>query len=402
MIKLHARLEKRRDAEPFVARVVAGRLPAGRRTVIAKSSSWIGGSRPPRLSGLPGRRGTRRRPAIRRIRRSGRSPSPCTTSPTATSSGSARVPANSGSCTGASLPSNSMLLTERCNSYCVMCSQPPKAGDDGHLVAGLPGRHPADVPRDARAGDHGRRADAPGRRPDGDHPDVPGVPAGYRAAHALERQAVQLPVALPGGRGDRPSGPDGRHPALFGHPASPRLRRAGRRGVRPDDPRHHEPGPVRRLGGDPRRPPPPDRRPAPAARPVHRPEPPLRGPRGADGAGDDGLRQDEPGFALGRPGRLPAATPRGASTTCTGTASTSRSTTTSCASWTASSGRSPGRASPTGRTSTWTSASAAPSGTECGGFFASSSLRRSAHIRPTLPRDALRGVRRRLPTPLTP
>lgn len=30
--------------------------------------------------------------------------------------------------------SNSMLLTERCNSYCVMCSQPPKAGDDGHLV----------------------------------------------------------------------------------------------------------------------------------------------------------------------------------------------------------------------------------------------------------------------------
>ena len=29
---------------------------------------------------------------------------------------------------------NSMLLTERCNSYCVMCSQPPKAGDDGHLV----------------------------------------------------------------------------------------------------------------------------------------------------------------------------------------------------------------------------------------------------------------------------
>jgi His-Xaa-Ser system radical SAM maturase HxsC len=30
--------------------------------------------------------------------------------------------------------SNSMLLTERCNSYCLMCSQPPKAGDDAHLV----------------------------------------------------------------------------------------------------------------------------------------------------------------------------------------------------------------------------------------------------------------------------
>lgn len=29
---------------------------------------------------------------------------------------------------------NSMLLTERCNSNCIMCSQPPKAGDDRHLV----------------------------------------------------------------------------------------------------------------------------------------------------------------------------------------------------------------------------------------------------------------------------
>jgi His-Xaa-Ser system radical SAM maturase HxsC len=27
-----------------------------------------------------------------------------------------------------------MLLTERCNSYCVMCSQPPKPGDDSYLV----------------------------------------------------------------------------------------------------------------------------------------------------------------------------------------------------------------------------------------------------------------------------
>lgn len=29
---------------------------------------------------------------------------------------------------------NSMLLTERCNSYCLMCSQPPKSGDDRYLV----------------------------------------------------------------------------------------------------------------------------------------------------------------------------------------------------------------------------------------------------------------------------
>ena len=29
---------------------------------------------------------------------------------------------------------NSMLLTEQCNSNCIMCSQPPKAGDDSHLI----------------------------------------------------------------------------------------------------------------------------------------------------------------------------------------------------------------------------------------------------------------------------
>lgn len=31
-------------------------------------------------------------------------------------------------------PHNSMLLTERCNSRCLMCSQPPKSADDGFLV----------------------------------------------------------------------------------------------------------------------------------------------------------------------------------------------------------------------------------------------------------------------------
>ena len=29
---------------------------------------------------------------------------------------------------------NSILLTERCNNYCLMCSQPPKAGDDSWIV----------------------------------------------------------------------------------------------------------------------------------------------------------------------------------------------------------------------------------------------------------------------------
>ncbi len=31
-------------------------------------------------------------------------------------------------------PNNSILLTERCNHYCLMCSQPPKAADDSWLV----------------------------------------------------------------------------------------------------------------------------------------------------------------------------------------------------------------------------------------------------------------------------
>lgn len=29
---------------------------------------------------------------------------------------------------------NSVLVTERCNNYCLMCSQPPKTADDGYLV----------------------------------------------------------------------------------------------------------------------------------------------------------------------------------------------------------------------------------------------------------------------------
>jgi His-Xaa-Ser system radical SAM maturase HxsC len=32
---------------------------------------------------------------------------------------------------------NSLLVTERCNNYCVMCSQPPKSHDDGWLVDDL-------------------------------------------------------------------------------------------------------------------------------------------------------------------------------------------------------------------------------------------------------------------------
>jgi His-Xaa-Ser system radical SAM maturase HxsC len=32
---------------------------------------------------------------------------------------------------------NSLLVTQRCNSMCVMCSQPPRDAEDGHLVKGI-------------------------------------------------------------------------------------------------------------------------------------------------------------------------------------------------------------------------------------------------------------------------
>lgn len=36
-----------------------------------------------------------------------------------------------------SSPSNSLLVTERCDNYCLMCSQPPKTHDDGWLIDDL-------------------------------------------------------------------------------------------------------------------------------------------------------------------------------------------------------------------------------------------------------------------------
>ena len=34
----------------------------------------------------------------------------------------------------ATSPHNSVLLTERCDNYCLMCSQPPRDIDDGYLL----------------------------------------------------------------------------------------------------------------------------------------------------------------------------------------------------------------------------------------------------------------------------
>jgi His-Xaa-Ser system radical SAM maturase HxsC len=133
MIKLHARLAKRSDADPFIARVVRGQAnhspdrdcevffvePAaapihGYRTYLL--SDEIGD-----VSAAPGLGSWQIPESLHHlcdgdiIRISPRS-------------GELWVMYRRGSAF------NSMLLTEQCNSYCVMCSQPPKLGADRHLL----------------------------------------------------------------------------------------------------------------------------------------------------------------------------------------------------------------------------------------------------------------------------
>jgi len=132
MIKLHARLKTTRDEEPFVARVVTqarspitaddevfhvtepGAVPAGYRSYLIHedtpaSSLGIADNCWP----VPGDLDYLSDGDIIRI-------SPRT--------GELWVMYRRNS------PSNSLLLTEQCNSNCIMCSQPPKAAQDRHLI----------------------------------------------------------------------------------------------------------------------------------------------------------------------------------------------------------------------------------------------------------------------------
>jgi len=133
LIKLHARLGKRLDAEPFVARVSRGRpdgaadparevqfldgpegYAAGRRAYLVAE----GADAPPLPAGaeawpLP--------EALHHL----------------TDGDVVRISPRSGELWvmyRRASTSNAMLLTERCNSYCLMCSQPPKELADDHLV----------------------------------------------------------------------------------------------------------------------------------------------------------------------------------------------------------------------------------------------------------------------------
>ena len=132
MIKLNARLKKRQDAEPFIVRVVRDR--ASQLPLHGDEAFYVeaGGTFPP-----------------------GYHLYLCADDETQASEASANVwpipktlaYLSDGDIVRINPQSgelwvmyrrqsrfNSMLLTEQCNSNCVMCSQPPKAGDDSHLV----------------------------------------------------------------------------------------------------------------------------------------------------------------------------------------------------------------------------------------------------------------------------
>jgi len=49
----------------------------------------------------------------------------------------------------ASSPNNSILMTEQCNNYCLMCSQPPKAADDSWLLDEIESLIPL-IPKETR------------------------------------------------------------------------------------------------------------------------------------------------------------------------------------------------------------------------------------------------------------
>ncbi len=134
MITLHARLRKRLDAEPFVARVARhyqDSTPDPDRTVLL-----LDRGQPP----IPGYRAFLLPTA------------PDDSSPS-DHPGSWEIPESLNHLTDGDIIRisprsgelwvmyrreshyNSMLLTEQCNSYCIMCSQPPKTGPDSHLAA---------------------------------------------------------------------------------------------------------------------------------------------------------------------------------------------------------------------------------------------------------------------------
>ena len=129
MIKLHARLRKRLDAEPFIGRVVRGDDHAP-----SKETDILIVDRPESM-----RAGYLAYLAPEEVGDSlAAEVWPIPASLTHLTSGDIiRISPRSGSLWvmyRRESAYNAMLLTERCNSYCLMCSQPPKTANDDHLL----------------------------------------------------------------------------------------------------------------------------------------------------------------------------------------------------------------------------------------------------------------------------
>ena len=86
--------------------------------------------------------------------------------------------------------SNTLLATERCNSFCVMCSQPPRDVDDAWLVGEMIDTIPLIDRAEVQLGISGGEADAAWRRFAGGLASSPATPPGNRASHSVQRPAV--------------------------------------------------------------------------------------------------------------------------------------------------------------------------------------------------------------------
>lgn len=133
MITLHARLGKRCDAEPFIAHVARGStagLPNAEHEAlfVDQREALIPGYRAYLVSNGFNESLTSANPNIWPIPESLQHLSDGDIIRISPRSGELWVMYRRESAF------NSMLLTEQCNSYCLMCSQPPKSGDDRHLV----------------------------------------------------------------------------------------------------------------------------------------------------------------------------------------------------------------------------------------------------------------------------
>ena len=137
---------------------------------------------------------------------------------------------------------NSVLLTERCDNYCLMCSQPPKERDDDWLLDDARRADPPAAADDAPSiGFTGGEPTLYGERLDRAAAALPQPAARRRRPRPLERPPLRrLRLRRSLRRGRQPEH-DGRHPDLRRRARPARLRRPGPRRVRRDGARHPQP-----------------------------------------------------------------------------------------------------------------------------------------------------------------